>query len=109
MTLAMVLRVTHTHHVRIAPVVFLGIAWTWLFVSYLRRHRHAAWQVRGALEDAHALAGLPSVLTPGRVRIASSITGQPGPEIAETEETDLHADAFADFDRRLAAVQKEGA
>jgi len=106
MTFFMAMRLAFTHHLRPGPVIFLAIAWTWFAVSYARRHRRAAWRVRGALEDAHALAGLPSALSRTRVHTEPAYAAEPRVAVAEPEEIDDHADALAEFDRRLAASQK---
>lgn len=106
MTLFMVMRVSFTHHLRIGPAIFLGVAWTLFAISYARRNRRAAWRARGALEDAYALGGLENALVPARVRVGSSLPITPSVVAAEPEEADDHEDALADFDRRLAALQK---
>jgi hypothetical protein len=116
MTLFMVLRVSHTHHIHLVPLVFLGLVWTWLALSFVRRRRRAAWRVRGALDDAYALAGLGTVAVPRiRVRTEASAPIAPNAPVAtrvqETREAEVEdpndpADALADFDRRLAAVRK---
>jgi hypothetical protein len=109
MTLFMVLRVSHTHHIRLVPIVLLGLVWTWLVVSFMRRHRRSAWRVRGALDDAYALAGIGTVSVPRvRVREEASAPAARVQEPAEAQVDNLNdpTDALADFDRRLASVQK---
>jgi hypothetical protein len=118
MTLFVALRMSHTHHVHLVPILMLGLVWTWLAISFTRRHRRSAWRVRGALDDAYALAGLGTQLAVPRVRVrvreeALQPTKQsereaPPLEAPPLEDADDHVDALADFDRRLAAVRKNG-
>ncbi len=106
MTIFMVVRLSHAHHVRLVPVVLLGLLWAWFVVSFVRRHQRRAWRVRGALDDAYALAGLGTQLAMPRVRIraGASAPAQTQTTIdAQAEELNDPIDALADFDRRLAA------
>ena len=106
-------------HLSFISVLAMGLMWGSFAVSYRRRHQLRAARVRPELDEAYALAGANSqhlrvmveaepaaALTPKGATVDAAVEAHKV-ALAEAEAEAEKEDAFADFDRRLAAAEKK--